>query len=767
MLHLKGITKNYVVGEEQIRALRGVDLVFRDNEFVSILGQSGCGKTTLLNIIGGLDRYTTGDLLVDGKSTQRFTSSDWDGYRNSSIGFVFQSYNLIAHLSVLENVAMSLSLSGVSIKEKNERAKKVLEEVGLGQYLKKRPNQLSGGQMQRVAIARALVNNPKILLADEPTGALDSETSVAIMELIKKVSKDRLVIMVTHNPELAKAYSDRIINMFDGKITEDSNPVVELAVESTAKLETKKTAMSYGTSLRSSFKNLWSKKARTILTSIAGSIGIIGVALVLAMGNGMTEFIDAMQGDQLSGFPIMVQESAFVAPSVTVDNADMSDMEQMQSEKDKQSFPTTDEFFPQVESGQSMVQHKNIITDEFIAYMNGMDKALYNAISYTSNVGINTVIKNGETYSKLDIAKYFGELPDSQEFIETQYDILYGSYPTSANQMVLVVDENNNVSGDMLALMGLNIKDNLTSAQLMGITFNVVPNDAYYVNNGGLFVENTDYNAVYNNDKSISMQVSGILRIKKDTTTEFLSTGLLYTTALTNKVLDLNKTSAIVEAQKADSTKSVFTGLPFAIEDQYTAQMARLGGISTPSGMSIYPANYDATEAIKDYIDKYNEGKPSEAQIIYMDLAETITNAMSSIVDTTTMILSAFAGISLVVSSLMIGIITYISVVERTKEIGIMRAIGARKKDISRIFNAEALIIGFSAGLFGVVVSAILCLPISAMLGLLVEGGFKIFMTFGQGLVLVAISTALTFIAGLIPARIASKKDPIIALRTE
>ncbi len=767
MLHLKGITKNYVVGEEQIRALRGVDLVFRDNEFVSILGQSGCGKTTLLNIIGGLDRYTTGDLLVDGKSTQRFTSSDWDGYRNSSIGFVFQSYNLIAHLSVLENVAMSLSLSGVSLKEKNERAKKVLEEVGLGQYLKKRPNQLSGGQMQRVAIARALVNNPKILLADEPTGALDSETSVAIMELIKKVSKDRLVIMVTHNPELAKAYSDRIINMFDGKITEDSNPVVELAVESTAKLETKKTAMSYGTSLRSSFKNLWSKKARTILTSIAGSIGIIGVALVLAMGNGMTEFIDAMQGDQLSGFPIMVQESAFVAPSVTVDNADMSDMEQMQSEKDKQSFPTTDEFFPQVESGQSMVQHKNIITDEFIAYMNGMDKALYNAISYTSNVGINTVIKNGETYSKLDIAKYFGELPDSQEFIETQYDILYGSYPTSANQMVLVVDENNNVSGDMLALMGLNIKDNLTSAQLMGITFNVVPNDAYYVNNGGLFVENTDYNAVYNNDKSISMQVSGILRIKKDTTTEFLLTGLLYTTALTNKVLDLNKTSAIVEAQKADSTKSVFTGLPFAIEDQYTAQMARLGGISTPSGMSIYPANYDATEAIKDYIDKYNEGKPSEAQIIYMDLAETITNAMSSIVDTTTMILSAFAGISLVVSSLMIGIITYISVVERTKEIGIMRAIGARKKDISRIFNAEALIIGFSAGLFGVVVSAILCLPISAMLGLLVEGGFKIFMTFGQGLVLVAISTALTFIAGLIPARIASKKDPIIALRTE
>ncbi len=757
MLHLKGITKNYVVGEEQIRALRGINLVFRDSEFVSILGQSGCGKTTLLNIIGGLDQYTTGDLLIDGKSTQQFASSDWDGYRNSSVGFVFQSYNLISHLSVLENVAMSLSLSGVSAREKNARAKKVLEEVGLGQYLKKKPNQLSGGQMQRVAIARALVNNPKILLADEPTGALDSETSVAIMELIKKVSKDRLVIMVTHNPDLAEAYSDRIINMFDGKIVDDSNSAEESEHEGSAKLETKKTSMSYEASLRSSFKNLWSKKARTILTTIAGSIGIIGVALVLAMGNGMTAYIDAMQGDQLSGFPITISET---------NNIRVSSSENV-STIVKEEFTAEDVFYPTASGGDSYTTHTNLFTDEFLTYMSNMDEDLYNAISYTSNVSINTVLNSGSAYSELELSSYLSELPDSQDFIETQYDILFGSYPTSYNQMVLVVDESNNVSADMLALLGISAGDTMKAEDLMGITFVVAPNDAYYECVNGLYVQNTNYDSVYNNEQSISMEVVGILRIKETSSTEFLSTGLMYTTDLTDKVLELNATSAIVEAQKADTTTSVLTGLTFASDSDYTKLMGQLGGISTPSGMSIYPASYDANDEIKAYIDAYNEDKSSEEQIYYVDWAETITSAMSSIVDTTTMILTGFAAISLVVSSLMIGIITYISVVERTKEIGIMRAIGARKKDISRIFNAEALIIGFSAGLFGVLFSAILCLPISSVLGLIVDGGFDIFMTFGECVLLVAISTMLTFIAGLIPAKIASKKDPIVALRTE
>ncbi|PKK93068.1 MAG: ABC transporter [Tenericutes bacterium HGW-Tenericutes-6] len=767
MLQLINIKKDYMLAGKPFPALKGVDLEFKENEFVSILGPSGCGKTTMLNIIGGLDRYTSGDLLIEGKSTKNFKDQDWDAYRNATIGFVFQTYNLISHLSVLDNVEMSLRLAGVSAKERKERAKNVLIEVGLEEHLYKRPNQLSGGQMQRVAIARALVNNPKILLADEPTGALDSETSKQIMRLIQKISKDRLVIMVTHNSEIANLYSDRIIHLLDGLVTDDSRPT-DLKKEGKAeKLQNQRTSMSYATAIKTSFKNLLTKKGRTIITAIAGSIGIIGIALVLAISNGMTKYTSNLQSDTLAGFPITIDQSVIrFGPPEEVTNP-RPDLE----------FIDLDAFYPYNQES-SLTQHTNLITPTFIEYLENMDTQLYNSISYSKGIVLNLVnLSDNGGYIKVQTSSsgnsffggssYFNEMPNNQTFIESQYDVLFGSYATNYDEVVLIVDERNRVSLSLLENLGISIENDYESSDLIGRTFKVVLNDVYYEENQGVFIPSTDYERMYEDDSSVTLTISGILRVKEDASSEILDTGIGYTTALTDFLLDIEKDSLVVTAQKASPNMNVLTGLPFNFQITYDQVMRLIGGDDTPVGIQIYPVSFDDKDEIKAYIDQYNVGKDEVNQIIYTDLAESISSTIQGLINTITIILTSFAAISLIVSSVMIGIITYVSVVERTKEIGIMRSLGARKKDISRIFNAETLLIGFTAGIFGIVIAYILIIPINIVVERFIdEAGFSSLLV-THAFFLVILSTALTLLAGLFPSRIAAKRDPVVALRTE
>ena len=767
MLQLKNIKKDYMLAGKPFPALKGVDLEFKENEFVSILGPSGCGKTTMLNIIGGLDRYTSGDLLIEGKSTKNFTDQDWDAYRNATIGFVFQTYNLISHLSVLDNVEMSLRLAGVSPKERKERAQQVLIEVGLEEHLYKRPNQLSGGQMQRVAIARALVNNPKILLADEPTGALDSETSGQIMKLIQKISKDRLVIMVTHNSEIANAYSDRIVHLLDGLVTDDSRPADLNKEDKKEKLINQRTSMSYGTAIKTSFKNLLTKKGRTIITAIAGSIGIIGIALVLAISNGMTEYTSSIQSDTLAGFPITVDQTV----------VQFGPPEEVTNPRPDLEFIDDDVFYP-YDQTSSLTQHENIITPEFINYLEDMDDSYYNSISYTRGIMLNMVnLSDNGGYIKVQTtssgnpffggSSYFNEMPDNQTFIESQYDILYGNYPTTYQGVVLIVDERNRVDLSLLENLGISIEDDYESSDLIGQTFKVVLNDVYYREVAGVYIPSTDYEAMYNDSTSITLSISGILRVKEDASSEILDTGIGYTSHLTNTLLEIEKDSTIVIAQSTSPDMNVLTGLPFNSQITYDQVMRLIGGDDTPVGIQIYPVSFDDKDEIKTYIDAYNEGKDEVDQIIYTDLAESISSTIQGLINTITIILTAFAAISLVVSSVMIGIITYVSVVERTKEIGIMRSLGARKKDISRIFNAETLLIGFTAGIFGIVIAYLLIIPINVIVeNFIDEPGFASLLV-THALFLIALSTILTLIAGLFPSRIAAKRDPVVALRTE
>lgn len=769
MLQLKNIKKDYMVAGLPVPALNGINLEFKNNEFVAILGASGSGKTTMLNLIGGLDRYTDGDLLIDGKSTKAFKDSDWDAYRNATIGFVFQSYNLISHLSVLDNVEMALRLSGVAAKERRDRATEVLVEVGLKDHLHKRPNQLSGGQMQRVAIARALVNNPKILLADEPTGALDSKTSVQIMELIQKISKDRLVIMVTHNSEISSRFSDRIVRLVDGLVVEDTRPVKPQDLITTEKLINKKTSMSYLTAIKTSFKNLLTKKGRTIITSIAGSIGIVGIALVLSISTGMTRYTDNLQSDALAGFPItidrIVQTDRFGPPAGTPFGDPIEN-----------EFPDGDTLYA-YDSNASSTIHVNVIDDAFMDYLSMMDPAIYNSISYTRAIQLNVVDQSDAgNYFKVTTSRssgffgsteYFSEMPDNPEFILSQYDVLFGSYPDSFNELVLVVDSQNRVDVEFLEALGIVITEEYTFADFIGKTFKVVPNDLYYETIGSVYVPSTNYETMYQSSESITLTVTGILRVKEEASSELLNEGIGYTTLLTDYLLDIAQDSDVVLAQIASPTINVLTGLPFNLQVSYTDVMRSLGGDASPTGVQIYPVSFDAKEEIKAYLDLYNEGKSESDSIVYTDLAEAISSTISSLINTITIILSAFAGISLVVSSVMIGIITYVSVVERTKEIGIMRSLGARKKDISRIFNAETLLIGLASGVFGVVVAFILNFPINIIVENLIGTPDFAELLFTNAISLIVLSTILTLIAGLIPSGIAARRDPVVALRTE
>lgn len=895
MLELNDIKKDYVSGSTTVSALKGINLRFRDCEFVSILGQSGCGKTTMLNIIGGLDKYTSGDLKINGVSTKNYKDRDWDFYRNNSIGFVFQSYNLIPHQTVLSNVELALTLSGVSKAERKKRAIEALEKVGLGEQIHKKPNQMSGGQMQRVAIARALVNNPDILLADEPTGALDTETSIQIMELLKEISKDRLIIMVTHNPELAKDYSTRIVRLLDGVITDDSDPYsledmeADIRAKEAAKVKTsekkikksgkkQKTSMSFFTALSLSFNNLMTKKTRTILTAFAGSIGIIGIAMILSISNGIQLYIDRVQRDTLSSYPITLQAEAIDISSMVSSMTGNSDSEE---HEDKSKIYSNDIMGDMINTMVKEVKSNNL--SEFKKYIeNGSSdiKSYVSDIQYSYDVPLNIYMKDtsngveqlnpgtmfdsiygeGATSASSSMSSGMGmgmfsnssvwnQLLGNQQVLDEQYDVLAGHWPENFNEVVLVADKNNEVDDYTLYSLGLKdpeevrtlfkkmmVGESYETKKDISYTFDeildtefklVMPTDMYKYND----VTGTwdDYSKddkymtnVVNNGTDI--KVCGIIRPNDDAVSTSLSSGIGYTSKLTEYIIEEVKNSEIAKAQLADTSVDVFTGVPFdndrnteitmddvnaymaTLSPEESAQMqamtsgmsddqilqlfsaslkarttdatldsnkSKLGitDLDTPSQIDIYATDFDSKEKVQNIIKDYNklqqdDGK-EENVINYTDYVGIMMSSVSTIINAISYVLIAFVAISLIVSSIMIGIITYISVLERTKEIGVLRSIGASKKDVSRIFNAETLIEGFVSGALGIVVTLLLCIPANALIKHLTDISNVAQLPVEGGVILIIISMFLTFIAGLIPAKLAAKKDPVVALRSE
>ena len=786
-LKLTDIKKSYKAGSTYVEALKGVSFEFRDSEFVSILGPSGCGKTTLLNIIGGLDRYDSGNLIINDLSTRLYKDADWDAYRNRSIGFVFQNYNLISHQSVLQNVEIALTLSGVSKSERRQRAKEALAAVGLSDQIKKKPNQMSGGQMQRVAIARALVNNPDIILADEPTGALDSHTSVQVMEILKEISKTRLVIMVTHNGEMATQYSNRVIRLLDGEVQSDSNPPENIGAseqkDDFKKIKHKKTSMSLKTATTLSFKNLMTKKGRTIITSFAGSIGIIGVALVLALSNGLSAYISSMQSDALAGFPISVSTS-----TQDIDFNDRGAAMNAISDQNKFEKFTNDDVIYRYDSEANTVKHVNVLTDEYLDYVSKIKTELpgtLNTISYTRGAEINLLAKGEDSVVKYSTSangimqtmgmgrnSYWQEMPDNEEFILSQYDLIGNEsrLPKDKNEVAIVVDEYNRMDKAFFEKLGITENtEKYKMADFINKTMlKVVKNNEYYTKEGDLFVPAAAllYQSLYDSEESLGLTVTGILRIKDGAASSYLSSGIVYTTALTDYIVDDAEKSDIAIAQKS-SDKDVILNTPFADDDAKKQKLIKLGAVTMPTGINIYPKDFESKDKIKNYLDEYNKEKETEDQVVFSDMAEQITTMIGTMINTVTYVLIGFAAISLVVSTIMIGIITYVSVIERTKEIGILRSVGARKKDISRVFNAETLIVGCTAGALGVGISYLLTIPINSIITKLVEIENIASMTWIHALALIAGSMVLTLIAGFFPSRMAAKKDPVIALRTE
>ncbi len=826
-LELKDIVKVYGEGDFAVNALKGINLTFRKNEFVSILGPSGCGKTTLLNIIGGLDRYTSGDLVIEGKSTKKYTDKDWDAYRNNCIGFVFQSYNLIPHQTVLSNVELALELSGVPSAVRKERALAMLERVGLKGQEHKKPNQLSGGQMQRVAIARALVNDPEIILADEPTGALDSETSVQIMDLLAEIAKDKLVIMVTHNGELAEKYSTRVIRFLDGEMQSDSDPYVSEKTGEGKRM--RKPKMGFKTAFALSLKNLFSKRARTILTSVAGSIGIIGVALVLALSNGFNAYMSRMQTDTLSTYPLTISESS----------VDLSAYAKETEDSVKEKYPELDNVlvhsaFKRLTGMLKTNNLKDKSENGFLHYLEtNADKELYYAITkgygfdmndyfyadiklngYNAFTSVDAIVTQIEKSfeDKLNAAMGLNtsfvrqyiptieEMPD-RDLVLDQYDVLYGELPefdeASSDKLVLVVDEYNGVADITLMLLGYisgsfnpatndftfsdenGVKESLSIEEIVGKEFYLATNDVVFDKLDPSDPTSGGYSYAFANVEKTDtrlkkLTVSGILREKKNVD-GILDAGLAYSPRLTEEVLGSAKDSEIVSGFTG-STVKVRSAFPTGIKDgipQYDEEnltLRAIGGVDTPSNIKIYAKNFEAKEQIKGVIDDWNElkGEDSPDYIAYSDMMSMMFGMLNTMVNAVTYVLVAFTSISLIVSSVMIGIITYISVVERTKEIGVLRALGAAKGEISNVFNAETFLIGLFAGLLGVGVTYLLSIPINIILANLVPevGRLAVLNPIAAGS-LIAISVLLTLIAGLIPARIAAKKDPVIALRSE
>lgn len=1004
MLELKGIKKDYLAGENTVHALKGIDLRFRRNEFVSILGPSGCGKTTMLNIIGGLDQYTEGDLIINGRSTKDFKDRDWDTYRNHSIGFVFQSYNLIPHQTVLQNVELALTLSGVSKAERRKRAKKALEDVGLGNQLSKKPSEMSGGQMQRVAIARALVNNPDIILADEPTGALDTETSIQVMEILKEISRDRLIVMVTHNPELAEQYSSRIIRVLDGKLTDDSRPLTEEEYQRELQADKaenengkklKKPSMSFGTSFSLSLKNLFTKKGRTMLTSFAGSIGIIGIALVLSISQGFNTYINTIQEETLSSYPLTIQKtntdlSALMETfmgSATSDSThsndavykksaiyDMMDaLNNMEtSENDLKSFKSyieskrkdSESDLHRAVNGvqysydlDMLIYTKNVdgtiihsdteeLMQEMVLEHMGIDmQAITNASTSMFGEDATSMMSMGMGGSSMNLWQEL--LPGDNgkpinDLLKKQYDVVYGSWPNSYDEIVLVLDENNELDDMTLYALGLEPKEDVDSimeaavngkelqkdnkswsyADICSMDFRTILNsDCYrYDESTGLYTDlrDTEAGLQYLYDNGLKLKVTGIIRPNEDTTAPMLSGSIAYTSDLTKYIIEHSKESDAITAQKDSKNTDIFTGLPFKdtsgstsdadkqtafleylnelddggkaqayvqimsipteeqlndsvqqtmqgmsrsdmeaamlqgmtqqmsmsegdvqsylesmsddeITDTFTQMMQQqvkaqyaqqvqqqmaamqpaelvgalnqllptltteqcanyydemmqfsdstyednlkaLGDIDLddPASINLYAATFEDKDVIEDAIADYNEGKDEMAQIQYTDYVGLMMSSVTKIINTITYVLIAFVAISLIVSSIMIGVITLISVQERTKEIGILRAIGASKRDVSSMFNAETIIIGFTSGLLGIVVTYLLCIPINLLVHHLTGiQNLSAVLPVPAAIILIAISVLLTLIAGFIPSKSAAKKDPVVALRSE
>lgn len=921
MLQLKNIRKTYTTGDFTQVALDGVSLDLRDNEFVAILGPSGSGKTTLLNIIGGLDRYEAGDLIINGTSTKEYRDRDWDGYRNHTIGFVFQSYNLIPHQTVLANVELALTISGVSKGERRRRAQAALEEVGLGDHINKRPNQLSGGQMQRVAIARALVNDPSIVLADEPTGALDSETSVQIMELLKEVARDRLVVMVTHNPELAEQYATRIVRLKDGVIVGDTRPVEPVEVDDTVPMRRSlgKASMSFGTSLSLSFKNLWTKKARTLLTAFAGSIGIIGIALILSLSTGVNTYINDIQQDAMNAYPIIINAE-------TVDMSSLMSSAGLMASDAAEVDDTRNRVYAnnailEMDANMNASITENDLT-AFKKYLDDPDSDIRrylgeNGVVYTYNVDFDVLTTdaagiiintNRDTKTSMDeMEKAQEDSPNSEiamnmnpmlagstvgaenfdeiipgadddtlvsPVVSDSYDVVAGSWPDSYDEVVLVLDDENSIPSSVLYQLGVidddtydNILDALEKGEkapepswdyddLLTKTFRLVPACDYYVqNDDGTFSDAHDdagrQQTLY--DNGIPLTVSGIIRPKDGSENASLQSSVGYTRALTDYLIDYTNESAVVKAQEATPETNVLTGVEFTASDDaakaddakaymknlgisekaslYTAFMAAAAqsgdsgaaamaaagsaasdeaakaealdawldadpdqdalvdfydqymgdvtyednlsdfgkvSLDAPYSISIYTDTFEDKEGVTACIDAYNADHDDNQQITYTDYVALLTNSLTSMVNVVTYVLIAFVAVSLIVSCIMIGIITHISVLERTKEIGILRAIGASKRNISQVFNAETLIIGLCSGLLGVGISVALTYPINAILHQLIDNtDVTVYLPMAAGGILVAISVLITLLGGMIPARKAAKKDPVIALRSE
>ena len=762
MLQLKNIKKSYKTGEFVQHALKGINLKFRKNEFVAVLGPSGSGKTTLLNIIGGLDKYDSGDLIINNKSTKKFKASDWDSYRNNCIGFIFQSYNLISHISVLENVEMGMTLSGMNAKKRHKKALELLKKVGLKDHAHKKPNQLSGGQMQRVAIARALANDPDIILADEPTGALDSKTSVQIMELIQQIAKDKLVIMVTHNPELANVYANRIVEFRDGELIDDSNPVEDESEEKNYNI--KKTAMNYLTALKLSFNNIKTKKGRTLLTAFASSIGIIGIALILSLSNGFKIQIDKFEKDTLSQAPVIISKQSM----------DMTSMNNFKEEDDLEEYPNNQKIHP-LKTVENII-HENNITKEYVEKIEKIDSNLIGGIAYQRATNINLLAKINNKTKQIDSQSIMAPLPGTLDGEEARvmtdnFEIIYGNMSSNKEDLILLVDSKNRVSESILKALGYDGKE-INFEDIINKEFKVILNDDYYKKLGEIYTIPTDLEKLYNEENAITLKISAIIRGKEGSNFAKLSgTGLMYNSKLTNYIIEKNNTSEIVKSQK-DANYNVLTTQAFDLDtkegkEEKNTMLAYLGADTTPIMIQIYPSDFDSKDEILKVLDEYNEGKNENDKIIYMDQAELITTMSGSIMDAITIVLIAFSAISLIVSSIMIGIITYISVLERTKEIGILRALGARKKDISRVFNAETFIIGLTSGTIGLIIAKLLTFPANKIIEKLTELPDVAKLNPKHAIILLIISILLTVIGGLIPSKIAAKKDPVEALRSE
>lgn len=776
MLELKNIKKSYKTGSFIQKALDDVSLQFRRNEFVSILGPSGSGKTTLLNIIGGLDHYDSGDLIINNKSTKNYKENDWNAYRNNCIGFIFQNYNLITHITILENVEMGMTLSGVSPKEKRRRAEEALEKVGLIEHAHKKPNQLSGGQMQRVAIARALANNPDIILADEPTGALDTKTSKQIMDLIKEISKDKLVIMVTHNKELAEKYSTRIVELKDGQLLKDSNPVKN-EEKVNKEFIIKKTAMSFWTALKLSFNNIKTKKGRTALTAFASSIGIIGIALILALSNGFQTKIDEYEQDTLSQMPITINTQAM--------NMNEETMQEIAKNNEKHKEYTNKKIVYPKENELETMLHINKIDKQYIDYIESIDKDKLSAISYEYGTTLNVVTKKSDdTYAMVPTATNYSMsttsmtgimgwtlYPESikgKSSLEKDYDVLAGSINQEKPGIVLAVNSRNELDKSTLEQLGIDTSKKISFDDILDKELKVIPNDIYYNEVNNYFIPSTDYKSMYENNESITIKIQAIIRGKEDKK-QLTQSGIYYNKALVDEIITNNKNSKIVNKQK-EVTYNVLTGQPF---DKTASTITKdnvlgiLGAEVTPSIIYLYPKDFETKDYIVDYLDAYNKEKKDSDKVLYTDYAAMISSLSGSIMDAVTYVLIAFSSISLVVSCIMIAIITYISVLERTKEIGILRALGARKKDIKRVFNAETFLIGVFSGLLGIIIAELLTFPANEIIEKLSDLPNVAQLNPIHAIILVIISVTLTVIGGLIPASIASKKDPVEALRTE